>query len=135
MLVWLSGYYLQIKSIHIALALGSGSLFLLRMALCYMPFLRNMSLRFFNYFSYLQDTFLLLSATLLLVILRLNPLTTSWLAVKLLLLLGYIIAGSFALKRAKSVRGRSISFVLAVLCFAAIYKIARTHHPLGWMMW
>jgi uncharacterized membrane protein SirB2 len=50
-----------------------------------------------------------------------------------LLLVVYIVLGSFALKRARDARLRLVCFLAALLSFAAIIAIARTHDPLGFL--
>lgn len=55
-----------------------------------------------------------------------------WLHVKLGLLVAYIVLGSFALKRARSWAGKALSFLLALLCVAQLWAVARWHHPWGW---
>jgi uncharacterized membrane protein SirB2 len=51
--------------------------------------------------------------------------------VKVVLLVAYIVLGSFALKRGKT-RSRRLGFyVAALLVFGFIFSVARAHHPLG----
>jgi len=54
-----------------------------------------------------------------------------WLSLKLLLLLVYVVLGSFALKRGRSYKTRCWCFVIAVLIYGFMISIARTHQPLG----
>ena len=54
-----------------------------------------------------------------------------WLTAKIVLLVVYIGLGTFALKRARTTRGRAIFYVAALTVFAFIISIARAHHPLG----
>jgi uncharacterized membrane protein SirB2 len=56
-----------------------------------------------------------------------------WLTVKLVLLVTYVVLGSFALKRGNSARVRGICFAAAVAVYAFMFGIARTHQPLGWL--
>lgn len=127
-------FYLAIKATHIGLVLASGSLFALRglgVLLGSATAMRAPARRL----SYAIDTALLTAAVLLLAILHLNPFTTPWLAAKLVLLVAYIVLGSLALKRARSRPHRALAFCAALLCFAAIYAIARRHDPLGFLAW
>jgi len=124
--------YPAIKSIHVGFALASGLLFtargvgvLLGLALPMRAPVRHV--------SYAIDTVLLAAAIGLLVLLRLNPLTTSWLAVKLGFLVAYIVLGSLALKRAKGRVRKGLAFVAALLCFAAMIAVARSHDPMGFI--
>lgn len=62
-----------------------------------------------------------------------HPGADAWLHTKLALLVAYIVAGSFALKRARSAGGRLGALLLAATLFAAMIGAALAHHPLGWM--
>lgn len=126
-------FYPQIKSAHVWLILLSGGLFALRglLVLLGQRWAMHAALR---YLSYSIDSALLTAAMMLLVILKLNPFLTPWLACKLVLLVLYVILGSLALKRAATARGRALAYFVAVLCFVTIYGIARAHHPLGWLV-
>jgi len=123
-------FYPQIKSVHIAAVLASGGLFALRGA-CVLAGQRWPMAAPLRYLSYTIDTVLLTAALMLLSALKLNPFVIPWLATKLILLLAYIALGSLALKRARSQRARSACYLGALACFAAMYSIARSHHPLG----
>ena len=50
---------------------------------------------------------------------------------KLVLLAIYVVLGSFALKRAQTRSGRLTCYLLALLVFGCVLSIARSHHPLG----
>ena len=55
--------------------------------------------------------------------------------IKLTLVVCYIVLGVLALGRDRSTRSRAAYFVAALLVYAQIYFIARTHHPLGaWIL-
>jgi uncharacterized membrane protein SirB2 len=54
-----------------------------------------------------------------------------WLHAKLAWLVAYIAFGAFALKRARRWSGKALCFLLALLCVAQVFWIARLHHPLG----
>jgi uncharacterized membrane protein SirB2 len=70
------------------------------------------------------DTVLLGSAIGMAIIASINPFEQHWLAAKILALLAYILAGSFAIKRAQSAHAQNLSFVLALACFAYILMVA-----------
>lgn len=130
----LSEFYLVIKATHIGLVLTSGCLFMVRglaVLLGWSVAMRAPARRL----SYAIDTALLMAALLLLAILQLNPLTTPWLATKLTLLVAYIMLGSLALKRARTRFARMLAYGAAMLCFAAMFAIARQHDPLGFLRW
>lgn len=128
----LAELYPSIKQTHIALVIVSGSLFAIRGVAVLLGFTAAMGPPV-RYLSYAIDTVLLTTALLLLMALRLNPFTTPWLAAKLTLLLCYIVCGSLALKRARTRPRRALAFGAALLCFAMMLLIARSHDPLGFL--
>lgn len=123
-------FYPQIKHAHIGLALLSGGLFALRGALL-LSGLRWPNTAPVRYTSYIIDTALLTAAMMLLTILPGALYANGWLAMKLVLLVVYVLLGVFALRRGRTTRTRALCYVVALLVFAQMYFIARTHHPLG----
>lgn len=81
------------------------------------------------------DTVLLASAIALAWMLQLNPLTTPWLAAKIVGLLAYIALGMVALKPGRRRTLRAVAWIAALLCFAQIVAIAMTKSPLGLLAW
>lgn len=123
-------FYLQIKLAHIGFVLASGSLFALR-GLCLQLGQRWPMVKGVRRLSVLIDTLLLASGVMLLWVLRLNPVTTGWIATKLVLLVVYIVLGVLALHRARQRRTRLVAWLAALAVFGFIYSVARAHHPLG----
>ena len=123
-------FYLQIKSVHVAMVIASGLLFALRGA-AVLAGARWAMAAPLRYLSYTIDTTLLTAALMLLTVLKLNPFVVPWLAVKLGLLVVYVVLGSLALKRARSRRSRAICYAAALASFGFMYFVARAHHPLG----
>lgn len=123
-------FYPEIKLVHIAAILGSGALFAVRGAASLAGMRWPMSAPV-RYFSYTVDTVLLTAAMMLLTILPGALFANGWLTVKVALLLGYIVLGIQAMKRDRSRVLRALFFAGAMLAYAQIYFIARTHHPLG----
>lgn len=123
-------YYAQIKLVHIACVAASGTLFFVRglavQARAGWPMTAPL-----RYLSYAIDTMLLASAVMLSILLAQYPFVQSWLTAKVLLLVVYIVLGSFALKRGRTQRIRLVSFVSALLIYVFIVTIARAHQPLG----
>lgn len=117
-------WYLPLKLTHVTLVLLSGSLFALR-GVAALAGARWPHLAAVRYSTYTIDTALLGAALLLVVILGLNPLVTPWLRAKLLLLVAYILFGTFALRRARSAAVRWSCYAAALLCFLSMYAIAR----------
>lgn len=125
-------YYLQIKWVHVFAVLLSGGLFALRGAAT-LAGQRWPMVAPLRYLSYTVDTVLLTAALMLFTLLPGAMFANGWLATKIVLLVGYVVLGTFALKRAATPRGRALAFVAAIATFATMVSIARTHHPLGWM--
>lgn len=122
--------YPQVRLAHIGLVLISGILFAARGAgvLVGAPWSMAPAVR---RLSYAIDTTLLGAALWLLYILDLNPFAVPWLSTKIALLLAYIVLGTLALKRARTMRVRLLCFVAALLCFGFMLTVARAHQPLG----
>lgn len=123
-------FYPQLKHAHIALVLLSGSLFLVRGAFVQMgaDWPMRPSLR---YSSYVIDTLLIAVAIMLVWILPAALFQNGWLTVKLVLLVAYIVLGSVGLKRGRNRPQKAAGYAGAILLFAAMYAVARTHDPLG----
>jgi uncharacterized membrane protein SirB2 len=124
-------WYPQIRALHLGAVLTSGGLFLVR------GFLLNAlgqgwamagPLRIA---SYAIDTVLLGAAIALVFITRQYPFVDGWLTAKVVLLVVYIVLGSFALKRGRT-RAIRIGFWLAALAvFGFIWSVAWAKSPLG----
>ncbi|WP_454830969.1 SirB2 family protein [Pseudoxanthomonas wuyuanensis] len=123
-------FYPMIKLVHIGSAVTSGGLFALR-GTASLAGMRWPMLAAVRYLNYSIDTVLLTAAMMLLTILPGGVFANGWLAVKIGLLLGYITLGLLAFRRNRSRLSRTLLFASALLAYAQIYFIARTHHPLG----
>jgi uncharacterized membrane protein SirB2 len=123
-------FYPQIKLVHIAAILCSGALFALRggASLAGMRWPLAMPVR---YASYTVDTVLLTAALMLLTILPGELFANGWLAAKLALVIAYIGVGILAMRQGRTRWTRALLFAVALLTYAQIYAIARTHHPAG----
>ncbi len=130
----LIAFYPQIKWVHIAAVSTSGTLFALRGALVQAGRPRWATAAPVRYFSYSVDTVLLTAALMLLTILPGAMFANGWLATKLVLVVVYVVLGTFALKRGRTPRVRGACYLAALLVFASIIGIAITHHPLGWLL-
>jgi uncharacterized membrane protein SirB2 len=124
-------FYLPIKNVHIAMVLLSGSLFIVRglLVLNGKTWAMSSPLR---YLSYSIDTVLLTAALMLATMLPGAVFANGWLSVKLVLLVIYVVLGSFALKRGRTLKTRWLFFIAAVSVYAFMLSVARTHQPLGW---
>lgn len=123
-------FYLQIKWVHVAAVIASGLLFFLRGGAQLLGARWTMAAPL-RYLSYTVDTVLLTAALMLATILHQMPFVNGWLTTKVLLLVVYVVLGSFALKRAKSRRQQALCWIGALLVYGFIITIARTHNPLG----
>ncbi|HET7809390.1 MAG TPA: SirB2 family protein [Steroidobacteraceae bacterium] len=125
-------FYPQIKWVHVAAVIASGSLFMLRGAgvLGGMRWPMWAPLR---YLTYTIDTVLLTAALMLATILHQYPFVHAWLTAKVLLLVLYIVLGTLALKRARTRAARAGFYAAALGVFLVIVSVARTHSPLGFL--
>jgi uncharacterized membrane protein SirB2 len=80
---------------------------------------------------HIVDTVLLGSAIGLAWMLRLNPLSTPWLAAKIVGLLAYIGLGMVALRPQRPPAVRAAAWVAALLCFGQIVAMAITKQASG----
>lgn len=123
-------HYPALRHLHMGLALTSGALFALRGAAVLArqrwpvhPVLGRVSA--------IIDTGLLAAALRLLWELRLNPLVTPWLQVKLAVLPLYIVLGMLALKYARRREARALCYIGALACYGFMISVALTHSPWG----
>jgi uncharacterized membrane protein SirB2 len=132
--IGLMAFYPQIKWAHVAAVTASGSLFALRGLLVQASRPRWAMAAPVRYLSYSIDTVLLTAALMLLTMLPGAVFANGWLTVKLVLVVVYVVLGTFALRRGRTPRARSIALAAALLVFLAIIGIAIAHHPLGWLV-
>lgn len=123
-------FYLPIKWVHIIAVLCSGSLFFVRGLLLLNDKKIAMAAPV-RYLSYSIDTVLLTAALMLATMLPSAMFANGWLLEKIILLVVYIVLGSFALKRGRNKKSRIWFFISAVSVFAFMFSVARAHHPLG----
>lgn len=123
--------YLILRHLHMTLVAISVFSFVFRWSLSLnrSPMLQRHWIRII---PHINDTLLLLSALALCVIIKQYPFVSGWLTAKLLLLVGYVIAGSFAIKRSKTQRGRIIAGVIALLLVFQMIGVAINHSVAGW---
>ena len=125
-------FYPQIRAVHIGAVIASGALFALRGA-GVLGGARWPMAAPLRYLSYSIDSVLLTAALMLIAVLPAAVFANQWLTVKLALLVLYIVLASLALKRAHTGRARALCFAAALGVYAAMFGIARTHQPLGWL--
>lgn len=115
--------YLILKSTHMMAAYLTVVLFSLRLLLDAVgrPDWRGTPLR---WIPHANDTVLLVAAVSLLFVTPWMPLVHGWLTAKIFLLIGYIVAGVFAMKETGSLQVRVIASVLALVQITAIFHLA-----------
>jgi uncharacterized membrane protein SirB2 len=120
-----------LKYIHITCVALSYSLFFLRgvWMLRDSPALQH---RWIRIAPHTVDSVLLASAITLAWQLGFSPLSSPWLAAKIIALLIYIAIGTVALKHGKTKHIRIVAWVTAQLVFIYIASVAVTHNPAPW---
>ncbi len=123
--------YAFIKNMHMGLAYLSVSLFIFRSILSVTGsgLLQHKVLKIL---PHVIDTFLLLFAVHLMVVIKQYPFVDDWLTAKLLGLIAYILVGTVAIKRGKTAVIRFWASVGAVTIFAYIFGVAKSHSVLSW---
>lgn len=125
-------YYSEIRIIHITAIIASGLVFLMRGIA--MGFDQGWVMaRPLRYFSYTIDTILLIAALSLMTIIGQYPFVDSWLTAKVCFLVVYIVLGSFALKRGKTLNDRLWYWVAAIIVYVFIISVAVTKDPQGFL--
>ncbi len=123
-------FYAPVKGIHMLAAYLTGLFLIIRLGLDALgkPNWRSTPLR---WIPHVNDTILLVMAISLLVITGLNVLEHSWLLLKVLFLIGYIIAGVFAIKPKFPKRTRIVAGILAFVQLAIVFHLAMAK-PVLW---
>lgn len=122
--------YWDIKAAHLLFAALSLALFTVKGALSLWAGHRPAG-RLFRVLPHVVDSLLLACGVGLTVMLRLDPLRSPWLGVKLLCVLAYILLGILAFRLRGPRRLKLALFVAALLLFGFIVSIALTHDPRG----
>jgi uncharacterized membrane protein SirB2 len=128
----MSEFFLPLRSVHMTCAVLSILGFFIR----WIWMLRDSPLlqkRVVKVVPHIVDTLLLLSAIMLVGIIGFGP-NAAWLSAKIAGLIVYIVLGTFALKRGRTKGARAVFGLLAIIVFAFIASVARTHSPLGFLM-
>jgi uncharacterized membrane protein SirB2 len=121
--------YWLLKSLHVGSVLASGALFALR---GYWMMRRPSKLRerWVRIVPHIIDSVLLASATALVVMTSQYPFAQAWLTAKVLALVAYIVLGSLALKRGRTLQVRIAALAAAAALFGYIVAVALTRSPL-----
>ncbi|MDQ2641593.1 MAG: SirB2 family protein [Pseudomonadota bacterium] len=126
-------FYPEVRLIHIAAVVLSGSLFALR-GLMMLARSRTANAAPLRWLSYVVDTTLLAAALALVAMLHQYPFVQAWLTAKVLLLVVYIVLGVFALRRGRTLAVRATCYVAALAVYLFIISIARAHDPRGFLL-
>lgn len=84
-----------------------------------------------RWWSVVIDTLLLSAGIGLWIVANHNPVHEPWLALKLFLVVLYIVLGSFALKRAPTLTGKRWCFLAALLTILFVASVALRRSPWG----
>jgi uncharacterized membrane protein SirB2 len=125
-------FYLPLRSAHMTCA----ALSILGFVIRYIWMLRESALlqkRAVKIVPHIVDTLLLLSAIGLVGVVGFGP-NAAWLSAKIVGLIAYIVLGTLALKRGRTKTARAVFGLLAIIVFAFVASVARTHNPLGFFM-
>jgi len=122
--------YLYVKQFHVFSVLSSIALFMFRGGLMFAGS-RLLFHPLVKIAPHVVDTLLLTSALWLMALVHQYPFAHDWLTVKVVLLVVYIVLGSFALKRGRNKFQRGLFFASALLVILFMLTVARTHQPLG----
>jgi uncharacterized membrane protein SirB2 len=87
--------------------------------------------RFFRVAPHALDAALFASALLLAAVVHQYPFVHAWLTVKIVALAVYIVLGSVAIRRGRTMQVRLAAFFSALVVAAFIVSVARHHDPLG----
>lgn len=116
-------YYVLVKQLHMASATLSFFGFLLR-GYWMLKDCALLRAKLTKILPHVIDSFLLVSAIYLVVFSKMYPFSVNWITAKVVLLVIYIIAGIFALKRGKTKKSRLTAFIIAIMTILAIFATA-----------
>ncbi|MEX0957701.1 MAG: SirB2 family protein [Burkholderiales bacterium] len=120
-----------LRTLHLGAVVASLALFFLR-GLWMMALPEKLQRRWVRVVPHLVDTVLLASAIGLAWLTAQYPWQQPWLAAKIVALVAYVVLGSVALKRGRTLRVRAIAFVAALGTFGYIVAVAATRSVTPW---
>ncbi len=124
--------YLILKATHVIAAMTTISGFLLR-GYWMLTGSEKLQYRAVRIVPHIVDTVFLLSGIAMVWMLNLDVFTQPWLIAKFAGLIAYIVLGTIAIKRGKTLQVRMIALVGAVSVFAYIAGVAFTKSPFSWI--
>ncbi|MDX9884433.1 SirB2 family protein [Thauera sp.] len=124
--------YYAIKNLHVTCVVLSATGFLVRglWMVTGNPLLQHKLTRVF---PHIVDSLLLLSAIALAVMIEQYPFSAAWVTAKVFGLLAYILLGTVALKRGRTMSVRVAAFIAALLVYAWIVSVAITKNLAGFL--
>lgn len=124
--------YYAIKHLHVTCVALSAAGFLLRglWMMTGSPLLQH---RLTRVLPHVIDSLLLLSAITLAVMIQQYPFAAGWVTAKVVGLLAYILLGTLALKRGRTMGMRITAFTAALLVYAWIVSVAFTKQVAGFL--
>jgi uncharacterized membrane protein SirB2 len=124
--------YLLAYAIHIAAVCLSGGFFLLR-GVWMIQDNDLLERKIVRIAPHVIDTVLLIAAAVLVVLTQQYPGIDSWLTVKVLALIAYIVFGMFTFRRGKTKTARVSYLVAAIAAFGFMVSVSLTRNPLGFL--
>ena len=124
--------YALLKILHLCMAVLTISGFIVRGAWMLSGSV-NLDCKLVRILPHIIDTVFLLSGIGLIVLLQLPIIGSPWLIAKLTALIVYIMLGTIALRRGKTMRVKAIAFILALLTFTYIVGVALSKSVWSWM--
>ena len=118
----MSAYFI-IKAVHICTALISVLSFIMR-GIWMMQSSSALNKKWVKITPHINDTLLLVSAIVLVVMTAQYPGPAAWINAKIIGLILYVVLGVIALKRGKTLTVRIIAWVGALAAFAFVYATA-----------
>lgn len=122
-------FYLLVKVIHVSTAIISILGFFVR-GVWMMRSSPMLNVRWVKIAPHINDTLLLISAIVLVIITSQYPGPVAWINVKIIGVIIYIILGTIALKYGKTKRVRIIAWCLALLIYSYIVLVAISKNSL-----
>lgn len=124
--------YLLARDLHIGCVIVSITLFALRGGLM-LAGSRWLAHPFLRITPHVVDTLLLTGALWLVHLTHREPFAEPWLVAKILGLVAYVVLGSIALRRGRTLLARSAALVAALLVVTWIVSVALSRDPAGFL--
>lgn len=119
--------YLPLLGTHVACALASPILFSVRAWRSIRG--RDPAQGWLRVTPHVVDSLLLLAGIGLAFLIQQYPFVNGWLTTKLFALIAYVAAGHFAVRRARTARGKTIAWLLGLVIVLYIYAVAVSKDP------